>query len=70
MATLSKRASPLQEKLLRMIEGAVRNTMHAHPGLPLDDRMARSISKRAAGAISAQWGSLAACKRSDREISQ
>lgn len=38
-----------------MIEGAFRNAAHAHPGRPLDDRLARSISKRAAGTITSVW---------------
>ena len=55
MSSLYKRATPRQARLLRMIEGACRNAAHAHPGRPLDDKLARGIAKRAAGTISAGW---------------
>lgn len=58
MATLYKRANPLQKKLLKMVEGAVKNTYHAHPTGVLDiidmDKFARSVAKRAVGTISSQ----------------
>ena len=57
MATLYHRATPSQRLVLRMIEGAVKNAFHAHPDLskiPLD-KLARSIAKRAAGTLTAQW---------------
>lgn len=54
MATLYKRATPAQYKLLRVVEGAVLNTFDAH-GLPREPVMARSIAKRAAGTLSACW---------------
>lgn len=55
MTTLSKRATPAQRMVLRMVEGAVRNAGHHHPHWGLDDRIARSIAKRAAGTLTAQW---------------
>jgi len=63
MSTLSKRATPLQLQMLRIIEGAVKNTFDAHPlyliGMdeyPFDkDRFARSVAKRAVGTLSAQY---------------
>ena len=67
MSTLSKRATPLQKQMLRIIEGAVMNANHAHPGLfrPQTDkpekgdvtieRFARSVAKRAVGTLSAQF---------------
>lgn len=63
MTSLYKRASPRQAKLLRMIEGACRNAAHAHPGRPLDDRLARGIAKRAAGTITSQWRDVLATPR-------
>lgn len=62
MSTLSKRATPLQLQMLRIIEGAVKNAFDAHPELIglvlLDDRtierFARSVAKRAVGTLSAQ----------------
>lgn len=43
-----------------MIEGACRNAAHAHPGQILDDRLARSIAKRAAGTLTSAWGAVLA----------
>jgi hypothetical protein len=63
MASLYTRATPRQAIVLRMIEGAVHNAAHAHPGRPIDDRMARSIAKRAAGTLTSQWGHVLAAPR-------
>ena len=54
MVTLSKRATPSQQRILRIIEGAVLNAADAHQ-IKRDERMARSIAKRAAGTLSSQW---------------
>ena len=54
MITLARRATPAQEKILRIIEGAVYNTYDAK-GKQRDTWLARSIAKRAAGTLSAQW---------------
>lgn len=54
MVSLYKRATPAQELLLHIVEGAVLNAMDAH-NIKRDPRMARSIAKRAAGTLSAQW---------------
>lgn len=54
MATLYKRATPSQAQILKIIEGAVKNAHDAH-GLEFDPRLARSIAKRAAGTLTAQW---------------
>ena len=54
MTTLSKRATPAQAKVLRIIEGAVLNTADAHK-LERDKQLARSIAKRATGTLTAQW---------------
>jgi len=55
MSTLSKRATPLQKQMLRIIEGAVMNAHHAHPGSDITiEHFARSVAKRAVGTLSAQ----------------
>lgn len=54
MVTLAKRATPAQARILRIVEGAVINAADAH-GLRRDPWLARSIAKRAAGTLSAQW---------------
>ena len=64
MTTLYKRATPRQSVVLRMIEDAVRNAAHAHPGRRLDDEhIARSIAKRAAGTLTAGWPEVLAAPR-------
>lgn len=55
MSTLYRRATPRQALVLRIVEGAALNAAHAHPDRPLDRTMARSIAKRAAGTLTAQW---------------
>lgn len=54
MASLYKRAQPHQRLILRIVEGAVKNTADHHPEMQYSPRMARSIAKRAAGTLSAQ----------------
>ena len=54
MVTLSKRATPSQSRILRIVEGAVLNVADAK-GLPRNEWLARSIAKRAAGTLTAQW---------------
>jgi hypothetical protein len=60
MTTLRNRATPRQAAVMKMIEGAVRNAAHAHPGWNLTEKMARSISKRATGTLTSAWGSVLA----------
>jgi hypothetical protein len=55
VVTLSKRATPSQRKILRVVAGAVKNVSDAHPEYKITSYMARSIAKRAAGTLSAQW---------------
>lgn len=57
MSSLYKRANAKQRKLLKIIEGAVKNTVDAHPQWKENspERFARSVAKRAAGTITAQW---------------
>ena len=61
MVTLAKRATPSQARILRIIEGAVLNTADAH-GFKRDERLARSVAKRAAGTLTAQWPEVLAGK--------
>lgn len=63
MTTLYKRANPRQRQILRIIEGAVRNVAHHHKDVALTDRTARSIAKRAAGTLTAQWPDVLALSR-------
>lgn len=56
MATLEKRASLRQLRVMRIIAGAVRNTIHYHSDWPLNHQsLPRSIAKRATGTLTAQW---------------
>lgn len=55
MASLYRRASPAQRAILRIVEGAVKNACDAHPHLAISPQHRRSIAKRAAGTLSAQW---------------
>lgn len=55
MTTLVRRATPQQKLVMSMIEGACRNVASVHPGRVLDEKLARSISKRATGYLTSQW---------------
>lgn len=55
MSSLYKRASARQQKILRIVEGAVKNTADHHPEFEFSPRLARSIAKRAAGTLTAAW---------------
>jgi hypothetical protein len=57
MVTLSKRATPSQDRMLRIIEGAVLNAFDSK-GMRRNPVFARSIAKRAAGTLSAQWSEV------------
>lgn len=65
MTSLYNRATPSQTRILRAVEGAVKNTTDAHPELQISPRHRRSIAKRAAGTLSAQWPAVLAAKPSD-----
>lgn len=62
MVTLAKRATPAQYRILRIVAGAVKNAGDAHPELKITPRFARSVAKRAAGTLSAQWPEVLAAK--------
>jgi hypothetical protein len=55
MASLYHRATPSQARILRAVEGAVKNASDAHPKYAVPQHMRKSIAKRAAGTLSAQW---------------
>lgn len=65
MTSLYIKATPSQRRVLRAVEGAVFNAHHAHPEWAFDQRLARSIAKRAAGTLTAQWSVLASAGASD-----
>lgn len=71
MASLYRRATPSQARILRAVEGAVKNVSDAH-GLEFNPRHARSIAKRAAGTLSACWPEVLAAtspsKKAERAI--
>jgi hypothetical protein len=54
MASLYKRASGPQQRMLKIISGAVMNAAHAHPEYNINAQFARSVAKRAVGTLSAQ----------------
>jgi hypothetical protein len=55
MSTLYSRATPRQARILKIVEGSVRNVAHSHPGWITDERAPKSIAKRAAGTLTSQW---------------
>lgn len=54
MATLEKRANPLQRRLFRIVKGSIQDAANAHPGWKISERMKRSIAKRVVGTLSAE----------------
>lgn len=63
MVSLYKRATPSQKRIFRVVEGAIRNTMDAHPDIKLTSKNRRGIAKRAAGILSAQWLGVLSARR-------
>ena len=55
MSSLYNRASPQQRRILRIVEGAVKNALDAHPDQMVRPNFARSVAKRAAGTLTAAW---------------
>jgi hypothetical protein len=71
MVSLYKRSSPSQRRMLRIVEGAVKNALDAHPRASVPHNFARSVAKRATGTLSAQLPEvLAAKKPSSRDRAQ
>lgn len=66
MVSLYKCATPSQLRILRIVEGAVRNAAHGHPEYNIPDTFARSAAKRAAGTLTAQWPDVLAAKPSEK----
>lgn len=62
MASLYKRATPSQRRILRAVEGAIKNAAHAHPEIQISPPHRRSIAKRAAGTLTAQWPDVLAAR--------
>lgn len=67
MASLYKRATPSQKRILRAVEGAVKNVSHCHPEWKIRPNFARSIAKRAAGTLTAQWPEVLAAHSSSSD---
>lgn len=66
MTSLYNRASPPQAHVLRIVEGAIKNAAHAHEEIKVSPRHRRSIAKRAAGTLTAQWPEVLAATRSQK----
>lgn len=63
MSSLYRRATPQQRRLLRIVEGAVRNACHYHSDrLHIEPRFVRSIAKRTVGTLTAQWPEASAAR--------
>jgi hypothetical protein len=54
MTSLYNRATSVQERILRIVEGAVRNAAACHSEARFSHKFPRSVAKRAAGTITAQ----------------
>lgn len=67
MSSLYNRATPSQARILRAVEGAVKNASDAHPELKISPHHRRSIAKRAAGTLTAQWPDVLAASRGSSE---
>lgn len=65
MASLWKRATPRQYRMLRAISGAVKNTAHAH-SVQLPKNFEHGVAKRAVGTLTAQWPDVLAADRINR----
>ena len=62
MSSLYRRPTPFGAALLRITEGSARAAFHDHPdwGIKATDRAARSVAKRVAGTVAADWPRLSA----------
>lgn len=66
MSSLYKRATASQVRILRAVEGAVKNAADAHSRAILPHNFARSVAKRAAGTLTAQWPDVLAARLDER----
>lgn len=55
MTSLYNRATSAQRRILRAVEGAIKDACHAHSELEISPHAMRSIAKRVAGTLSSQW---------------
>ena len=62
MSSLYRRPTPFGAALLRIAEGSTRAAFHDHPdwGIKATDKAARSVAKRVAGTVAADWPRLSA----------
>lgn len=60
MSSFYARANVFERALIRMIEGSLRSALHDHPEISIIDppRFVRSMTKRIASRIAANWGRL------------
>ena len=61
MSSLYVRANPMQARVLRIVDGAIRNAAHHHPEIIVSPQHRRSIAKRAAGTLTAAWPDCKPC---------
>lgn len=67
MTSLYNRATPAQQRALRIIEGAIKNAADAHPEIVVSPRHRRSIAKRAVGLLAAtDWPQAVSARASER----
>jgi len=64
---LYKRATLPQQRVLRIIEGAVKNVADSH-GTEFDPKLARSIAKRATGTLTACWPEVLAAQSPSKKM--
>jgi hypothetical protein len=67
MTSIARRATPSQARIMRAVEGAVKNAVDHHPDWEIDPRFRRSIAKRAAGTLTAGWPDTLAAARAVRQ---
>lgn len=64
MAEFYDTATPAQKRIYRAVRGATLNVADAHPSWGLNKIIARSIAKRAAGTLTAEWPEVLAARES------
>jgi hypothetical protein len=72
MPSLYRAATRFGAALLRICEGSARAAFHDHPewSIPTPEKTARSIAKRAAGTIAAEWSRLSAVAAKAATVAQ
>lgn len=65
MTTLRHRAPPWVRALMRVIAGQIRSAVKAHSDWTITDSAVRSVTKRIAGNVAAEWPRLSAARDHD-----